>query len=92
MHGFMRSVVLVALLLVAALGATPASAAQQPAPARLRGALAALTSPDESLARPGESLARLWTSVTYLLAGHRIDLAPVAARPAANSLILPRFS
>jgi hypothetical protein len=77
MHGFKRSVVLVALLLAAALGAAPASAGQQPAPAPLRGALAPLTS-------PGASLARLWAWVENHLPGRGLDVAPAATRRPAG--------
>jgi hypothetical protein len=84
MHGFMRSVVLTALLFAAALGAAPASAAQQP-PAPLRGALAPLTS-------PGASLARLWAWVENHLPGRGPDVAPAATRRPAGvpgSTVLP---
>jgi hypothetical protein len=76
-HGFMRSVVLVALLFAAALGAAPASAAQQPAPAPLRGALAPLTS-------PCASLARLWAWVENHLPTLGPDVAPAATRRPAG--------
>jgi hypothetical protein len=78
MHGPGRRFAFIALLLAATLAPASASASQ---PAS-HGALAALVS-------PGESMARLWAWVTNLLPGHRIDLAPMATRPATSSFRLP---